>query len=116
MKVYFGVIAFLTLFGAIYELFGHGVYSYFMVYAFAIPMIFGFLPCLLLYPKMPKEFPQLSFRLYDAGITTLTLGSILKGALDIYGTTNRLLILYPMVGVALTGSALFMARTDRKST
>ncbi len=25
-------------------------------------------------------------------------------------------ILYPMVGVALTGSALFMARTDRKST
>ena len=32
---------FLVLFGAVYESFSHGVYSYFMLYAFAIPLVFG---------------------------------------------------------------------------
>jgi hypothetical protein len=28
---------FFAFFGAVYEAFGHGVYSYFMIYAFAFP-------------------------------------------------------------------------------
>ena len=35
---------FLALFGAIYEIFSHEVYSYFMLYAFAIPLAMGLLP------------------------------------------------------------------------
>lgn len=37
-----------AVFGAIYESFSHGVYSGFMIYAFAFPLILGTLPFLLL--------------------------------------------------------------------
>ena len=35
---------FLAFFGAIYELFSHEVYSYYMIYAFAIPLVLGAVP------------------------------------------------------------------------
>ena len=34
----------LALFGAVYEVFSHGVYSYYMLYAFAFPLAGGALP------------------------------------------------------------------------
>ena len=37
-----------ALFGTVYERFSHGVYSYYMIYAFALPMMLGALPLLLL--------------------------------------------------------------------
>ena len=37
---------------------------------------------------------------------TLTVGSFIKGILDIYGTTNRLLVVYPIIGLALAIAAL----------
>ena len=97
--------AFLALLGAIYELFSHEVYSYFMIYAFAIPLMLGALPCalLLIYKKNP---PGSSLKLWNAGITTLAVGCAFRGALDIYGTTNLLVIAYPTVGAILLAAAL----------
>ncbi|MBR3245167.1 MAG: hypothetical protein IKN57_00260 [Parasporobacterium sp.] len=37
-----------AVFGAVYESFSHGVYSFFMIYAFAFPLLCGVLPFLLL--------------------------------------------------------------------
>ena len=39
--------------------------------------------------------------LWHCGIAALTLGSAFQGALEIYGTTNRLTIFYPIIGVTL---------------
>ena len=39
--IYLCVSLFLILFGAIYEYYSHGVYSYFMIYAFCLPLVFG---------------------------------------------------------------------------
>lgn len=87
----------LTLFGAIYELFSHGVYSYFMLYAFAIPLILGVLPyaMLLLLEKYPRN---LFTNLWNTAIATLSVGSVFAGVLEIYGTTNSLIIVYPVAG------------------
>ena len=41
---YAAVSAFMLLFGAVYEYFSHGVFSAFMVYAFLIPLLGGYLP------------------------------------------------------------------------
>ena len=41
-----------------------------------------------------------------AFIATLTTGSLLKGALDIYGTTSRLLIVYPLTAAVLIAGYL----------
>lgn len=43
---YLFISLFCILFGAVYELFSHEVYSYFMLYAFVIPLGGGALPFL----------------------------------------------------------------------
>ena len=45
-----------------------------------------------------------------AVVATLTIGSLLKGALDIYGTTNRLLIGYPVMALMALVAAAIIAK------
>ena len=100
--VFLGVSILTGLFGAIYELFSHEVYSYFMIYAFAFPLLLGTLPYLMLSLSGGTRYPNALCRnLYHAGIATLTIGSIMRGVLDIYGTTNSLGNIYWFVGVPL---------------
>jgi len=89
-----------ALFGGIYEIFSHNVYSYFMIYAFALPLVFGALPTLIMALKSINP-NKLGLRLYAYGITTLTVGSIIEGILKIYGTTNQLVLVYIIAGSAL---------------
>ncbi len=90
-----------ALFGAIYEIFSHEVYSYYLIYAFAIPLIFGALPYFIISISTKLLFPKyLSRNLYHSGIATLTVGSIIKGVLDIYGTTNSLVKYYFIFGIS----------------
>ena len=89
--------AFLALFGAVYETFSHEVYSYYMIYAFAVPLLLGAMPCTLL--LLGKKHPgKIALRLWNSGIATLSVGSIFQGVLEIYGTTNSLIIVYPIAG------------------
>ncbi|MCR5155803.1 MAG: hypothetical protein K6C96_03865 [Butyrivibrio sp.] len=92
--------AFLALFGAIYELFSHGVTSYYMIYAFGIPLIMGVLPYEVMLIK--NKFPGKPFTdIWNTAIATLSIGCVFKGVLEIYGTTNRLIIVYPIAGAVL---------------
>ena len=92
---------FCILFGAVYEYFSHEVYSYFMLYAFIFPLVGG---TLLLFAMAYYRVPtpnRVSRSLYHAGIATLTIGSFFEGALEIYGTTNRLVSVYWILGTLL---------------
>ncbi len=101
--IYLLVSIFCALFGAVYELFSHGVYSFDMIYAFAYPLIGGALPFLILFFVRTKRYPNaLAGNLYHGGIATLTVGSIMQGILEIYGTTNALTRYYPLIGVPMT--------------
>ena len=93
--------AFTALFGGVYEVFSHGVWSGWMVYAFALPLGLGALPFgwLSLQRKpLPRSWVC---RLHHAGVATLTVGSVMQGVLVIYGTTNRLIMVYWAAGLAL---------------
>lgn len=99
--IYTAVTIFTAVFGAVYEHFSHEVYSYYMLYAFAIPLLLGVLP-LLCFAVLQKEAPDgWSMRFYNSGTAALTVGSIFKGVLQIYGTTNRLAAVYPVLGLLL---------------
>ena len=101
--IYLSISAFWAFFGAVYELFGHDVYSYFMIYAFAIPLLGGALPFTVIALLDAEDYPGIFGRVvYHSGLATLTVGSIIRGVLDIYGTSNRLLGIYWTVGVLLT--------------
>lgn len=96
--VYFAVSCFCALFGALYELFSHEVYSLYMIYAFVFPLVGGSLPFAVYALTGTKYPPAIARNLYHAGIATLTVGSIVRGVLEIYGTTNALSRLYWFVG------------------
>lgn len=100
--VYLLISLFCVLFGAVYELYSHEVYSFFMIYAFAFPLVGGTLPFSILNLVRVKKYPNAIARnLYHSGIATLTVGSIIRGVLDIYGTTNALADYYRPVGFIL---------------
>ncbi len=98
-----------AVFGAVYEAFSHGVYAFGMLYAFAIPLLGGVLPALLL-ARCGRTLPSdTAVQLWHFGISSLTVGSLFSGALEIYGTTNRLTAVYWLAGgVCLLLSLLMM--------
>lgn len=108
--VYLLVSLFCALFGAVYEMFSHEVYSFYMIYAFAFPLAGGTFPFLAI-SLFRKRYPGAASRnIYHCGIATLTVGSIVQGILDIYGTTNRLTGLYWIVGVIMVISGIVSYR------
>lgn len=107
--VYILLAVFCALFGGIYEYFGHEVYSFFMIYAFAFPLAGGALPFFIIFWSKAKIYPCAAARnLYHSGIATLTVGSILRGVLDIYGTTNSLVQYYFYAGIVLSIAGAFV--------
>ncbi len=96
---------FLALFGVIYEHFSHEVYSYFMIYAFFIPLVFGAVPYGI-FANRNITMSDMTRNLWNCAIATFSVGCLFKGVLDIYGTTNRLIIAYPAVGTILGISAI----------
>ena len=100
---------------AVYGLFSHGVYSYFMTYAFMIPLLGGAMPHLVAALKEKSLPGWVREDILLAVIVTLTTGSLLKGALDIYGTTNRLLIAYPVLALLVTSAAVISGIRNNKA-
>ena len=105
--VYLLVSLFCCLFGAVYESYSHGVYSGYMIYAFVFPLAGGALPFCVLSLTGTKKYPcRRSRNLYHSGIAALTVGSIVRGILDIYGTTNFLASFYWPAGILLAAAGV----------
>ena len=108
------------VFSAIYEHFSFGVISLFMVFAFAIPLIAGALPFLLLgkaLKKTGKTIPALSCKFWHAAVATLTTGFLFRGVLDIYGTSSPLTSVYwvavAVLAVLSVATACLLAIRER---
>ena len=111
--IYLIISIFLAAAGAVYEHFSFGVYSYYMIYAFAIPLIGGTLPFLIRYLRRVKQNEyhgkkhtanakqHITAELYHAAVAILTVGSIVQGALAICGRPNSLTIVYPIAAAVL---------------
>ena len=95
---------FLAFFGAVYEHYSFGVWSGYMVYAFAYPFAAGLF---LLFMSMKGKRPGGMFlaMLHSAAVT-FGVGSAAAGVVAIYGTENRLLKVYPIAGGVLLLAAI----------
>ena len=111
---YLIVAAICAVVGVIYELFSHQVWSVYMIGAFAVPLILGVLPNLVIAIGRLKTPSFAAENLYACGLITLTLGSLLKGVLQIYGTTNTLLDYYWLVGAGFTGLGIIFYFAQKK--
>lgn len=93
---------FFLIFGIIYESYSHGVYSNYMIYAFTIPLLLGFIVYLIIYKgKFYKYLSELGMSIYNSFVITLTIRNIMKGFLEIYGTTNSLVFIYSIMSFLL---------------
>jgi hypothetical protein len=119
--IYLIVSIILMIAGAVYEHFSFGVYSYFMIYAFAIPLAGGALPFLAKYMKDMRGAYSSSGAaelyaysgaaeasssrrheaIYHLALATLTAGSIVHGILAICGRPNSLTVIYLIAGLLL---------------
>ncbi len=104
IHIYWAVSLFGILFGAVYEYFSHDVLSYSMIYAFLPPLILGVLLHSVLRTAQEKTHGRsipMPGGCFHAGVAALTVGMIMNGVLEIYGTTNRLISVYWIAGAVL---------------
>lgn len=96
----------------IYALFGHGVNSDAMTWMFLYPLIGGiafYLVIRLLFPFIGRfSGYRIFYNLHNSGIAILTVGSFLKGILDIAGTSSTYVGLYFKAGWAFIGAGLVL--------
>ena len=117
LAIQLAATVFVAFAGAVYEHFGHGVYSYFMIYAFAFPLVMGVVPysILLMRDKTPD---RVFLNLWNSAIAALCVGSIFAGVLAIAGYTNAKILVYQIVGFALAIAAVVsqFLRQEREPT
>ena len=97
-----------ALFGAVYEMFSHEVYSFFMIFAFAVPLLLGAIRFSLM-RRCGKPFPGRAAELIHAGAAALTVGSILQGVMEIYGTSSPLIAVFWAAGGVLASAGWLAA-------
>lgn len=111
--IYLGISVFVFIFGQIYEYFSHGVYSSYMMFAFLIPFIGLFIPSLLNNLILKRKIFDNATLPWKCGIATLTVGSIYKGILEIYGTSGTFEQVYLIIGSLLCIIATIVLVTAR---
>ena len=111
--IYLGISIFVFIFGQIYEYFSHGVYSSYMMFAFLIPFIGLFIPSLLNNLILKRKITDNVTLPWKCGIATLTVGSIYKGVLEIYGTSGTFEQVYLIIGSLLCIIATIVLLTAR---
>ena len=99
-----------AIFGQIYEYFSYNVYSNYMIYSF-VPFMLGFIFKLILYLFKIKT-SDLSRTFITLSIETITLWMILKGVLEIYGTTNVLTNIYPILAIITFVGGLLLIKKN----
>lgn len=96
----------------VYGIFGHGVDSKSMTWMFLYPLLGGALMYFLigrLIPHITKLTGyRVFFNIYNSGIATLTLGSLLKGIFEIAGTNSPYLEYYYMGGGVFIAVGIFI--------
>ena len=110
--IYLGVTVLCISFDRIYALFSHGVSSPYMSLMFLYPLMGGAAVYFLLWLTAPRARENRNLRLaehcYNPGIAALTVGSALRGILDIAGTTSPYTPVYVFFGWTMTGLGLLI--------
>lgn len=107
--------AFAALFGAIYELFSHSVYSYSMIYAFAPLLALSLI--YIFWGSFARVVPKRAARnLFTASAATAAVGLVANGVVYIFGSTNRLLAGYIFLTAATFTAALICYLHDRAAS
>ena len=111
--IYIGITIFVGLFGGIYEMFSNNVFSPAMYLAWIIPCTLGaFVYLALAYVPLEKVPGMATACVYNFGVAMLTIRSIFIGVIEIYGTTNRVMLtIYTVLSIVflVIGGGAYLA-------
>ena len=111
--IYIGITIFVGLFGGVYEIFSHNVFSPAMYLAWIIPCVLGaFVYLALAFIPLEKVPGMATACVYNFGVAMLTIRSIFIGVIEIYGTTNRLMLtIYTVLSIVflVIGGVAYLA-------
>lgn len=102
---YLLVSALCAVFALVYELFSHGVLSWYMALLPLWPLLGGALPFGVM-ARLHVRPAQLTRCLWHAGLTALTMGSLMTGVFEIYGSMSSLVRVYWTAGACLMAAGL----------
>lgn len=92
MLIYLFSSAFCLLIFLVYNIFSHGVLSFFMTFLFLWPLVLGVFPAFLLFLHMKNKRVFLRscvpLRLWRSGVAAVTMASLLRGVFEIAGTDS----------------------------
>ena len=92
MLIYLFSSAFCLLIFLVYNIFSHGVLSFFMTFLFLWPLLLGVFPAFLLFLHMKNKRVFLRscvpLRLWRSGVAAITMASLLRGVFEIAGTDS----------------------------
>lgn len=109
LLIYILLTAFCGAFSYVYESFSHEVYSDYMAWLFLIPLLLGVIPNILALISKKLFFVSSWQRIiHNFAIATLTVGSILQGVVQIYGTSSPYIIYYFIVGIAFLALSILI--------
>ena len=107
--VYIGVSVLCLITFIIYNQFSHGVTSPYMTYLFAWPLLLGFVPYALLTGIPGAYYPgRIAANVYNSGVASITVSSLLKGIFDIAGNSSIYQSLLMSIGVGLLMFGVFI--------
>ena len=82
-----------------------------MIYAFVFPFICGVF--LMIAYMRGKSFGRVFLNLLNSASATAALGSLACGVVEIYGSENRLLMIYPITAGRLLAAAVAVLISDK---
>jgi hypothetical protein len=105
--IFLVISLFCSFFNYIYGRYSHGVSSRSMTLMFLYSLVGGTFICLLIGFITSLKMPgRLVVNLFNSGLSTLIMGSLLKGIFDIAGTSSPYQPLFTVAGWLLVSLAL----------
>ncbi len=100
IAVWLAITAFCVFFSTVYNHYGHGIHSFFMSFLFLWPLAGAIWYSLL--PAVFSVYPgRFSKNAMNAGLATVTVGSLLQGVFEIAGTASPYVPFFFYSGVLL---------------
>lgn len=94
------------VFFLVYDQFSHGVTSVYMTWLYLIPLGLGFFP---VWARQAAGLPEpdgWTVILFQCGLATVLVSSLLRGILEIAGTSSSLQVILGFFGIILYGLSL----------
>lgn len=100
LNSYLIAFGFCSLFAIIYESFAKGIISFWMLCMPLVPFFLGAVPALI-FERKQAPISDLALQLWNCGVITLTVGCLLNGIFDIFGTYFDMFNIFAISGGVL---------------